>query len=54
MLIVLNDEKGPVPDVGYEEGVEAFRVTDRLSEREKMALMGETPSKIYHWSPTKA
>jgi len=38
----------------YEQGVEAFRVTDRLSDSEKTALMGETLSKIYSWSPTKA
>jgi predicted TIM-barrel fold metal-dependent hydrolase len=40
--------------LSYEEGVEAFRVTDRLSDSEKTALMGETLSKIYNWSPTKA
>jgi predicted TIM-barrel fold metal-dependent hydrolase len=40
--------------LSYEQGVEAFRVTDRLSESEKTALMGETLSKIYHWSPPKA
>ena len=38
----------------YEQGVEAFRVTDRLSDSEKAALMGETLTKIYNWSPGKA
>jgi predicted TIM-barrel fold metal-dependent hydrolase len=38
----------------YEQGVEAFRITDRLSDREKAALMGETLTKIYNWSPSKA
>ncbi|HEV2301594.1 MAG TPA: amidohydrolase family protein [Stellaceae bacterium] len=33
----------------YEEGVEAFRVTDRLSERERALLMGETLQRIYDW-----
>jgi predicted TIM-barrel fold metal-dependent hydrolase len=37
--------------LSYEQGVEAFRVTDRLSDSEKKALMGETLSKIYNWSP---
>jgi L-fuconolactonase len=38
----------------YEQGVEAFRVTDRLSDSEKAALMGETLTKIYNWSPARA
>ena len=36
----------------YEQGVEAFRVTDQLSDSERSALMGGTLSKIYNWSPT--
>ena len=35
----------------YEQGVEAFRVTDRLSDSERSALMGGTLEKIYGWSP---
>ena len=35
----------------YEQGVEAFRVTDQLSEAERSALMGGTLAKMYHWSP---
>jgi predicted TIM-barrel fold metal-dependent hydrolase len=35
----------------YEQGVEAFRVTDQLSEAERAALMGGSLAKIYHWSP---
>ncbi len=35
----------------YEQGVEAFRVTDRLSESERSTLMGGTLAKIYNWSP---
>jgi L-fuconolactonase len=38
----------------YKQGVEAFRVTDRLSDSEKAALMGETLTKIYKWSPAGA
>jgi L-fuconolactonase len=38
----------------YAQGVEAFRVTDRLSDSERTALMGETLSKIYNWSPSRA
>ena len=35
----------------YEQGVEAFRVTDRLSDSERSALMGGTLAKVYNWSP---
>ena len=35
----------------YEQGVEAFRVTDQLSDSERSALMGGTLAKIYGWSP---
>ena len=35
----------------YEQGVEAFRVTDQLSDSERSALMGGTLTKIYNWSP---
>ena len=35
----------------YDQGVEAFRVTDRLSDSERSALMGGTLTKIYNWSP---
>ena len=35
----------------YEQGVEAFRVTEQLSDSERSALMGGTLAKIYNWSP---
>ena len=35
----------------YEQGVEAFRVTDQLSDSERAALMGGSLAKIYNWSP---
>jgi predicted TIM-barrel fold metal-dependent hydrolase len=35
----------------YEQGVEAFRVTDRLSDSDRETLMGGTLSRIYNWSP---
>jgi predicted TIM-barrel fold metal-dependent hydrolase len=38
----------------YEQGVEAFRVTERVSDGEKAALMGETLTRIYRWSPRKS
>jgi predicted TIM-barrel fold metal-dependent hydrolase len=38
----------------YEQGVEAFRVADRLSDSERAALMGETLQRVYHWSPSPA
>ena len=36
----------------YEQGVEAFRVTDRLTDAERAALMGGSLAKIYGWSPS--
>lgn len=38
----------------YEQGVEAFRVTDRLSDGDRAALMGGTLRRVYNWSPSKA
>lgn len=35
----------------YEQGVEAFKVTDRLSDSDRSALMGGSLAKIYNWSP---
>jgi L-fuconolactonase len=37
----------------YKQGVEAFRVTDRLSDSERAALMGGTLKRVYDWSPTR-
>jgi L-fuconolactonase len=36
----------------YREGVEAFRVTDRLSDSDRIALMGETLRRVYRWAPS--
>jgi predicted TIM-barrel fold metal-dependent hydrolase len=38
----------------YKQGVEAFRVTDRLSDSERETLMGGTLRRVYGWTPTKA
>lgn len=37
----------------FEQGVEAFRVTDRLSNTDRAALMGGSLQRIYQWSPSK-
>jgi predicted TIM-barrel fold metal-dependent hydrolase len=37
----------------YEQGVQAFRVTDRLPDSDRTALMGETLKRVYRWSPTR-
>ena len=37
--------------LNYEQGVEAFRVTDQLSDSERSILMGGALAKIYNWSP---
>ncbi|HTV46783.1 MAG TPA: amidohydrolase family protein [Stellaceae bacterium] len=38
----------------YKEGVEAFRVTDRLSDHDRARLMGETLQRIYNWDAAAA
>jgi predicted TIM-barrel fold metal-dependent hydrolase len=38
----------------YEQGVEAFRVTDRLSDSDRAMLMGGALQRVYNWSPTQA
>jgi len=37
--------------LSYAQGVEAFRVTDRLKESDRARLMGGTVQKIYGWTP---
>jgi predicted TIM-barrel fold metal-dependent hydrolase len=37
----------------YREGVDSFRVTDRLSDSDRETLMGGSLQKIYGWSPGK-
>ncbi len=37
----------------YKEGVDAFHLTDRLSDSERATLMGETLTRIYNWPPSK-
>ena len=37
----------------YKQGVDAFRMSDRLSDAERAALMGGTLTRVYNWSPTK-
>jgi predicted TIM-barrel fold metal-dependent hydrolase len=34
----------------YQQGVESFRVTDRLSDSDRIALMGESLMRVYNWS----
>ena len=34
----------------YKQGVDAFRITDRLSASDRATLMGETLAQIYNWS----
>ena len=36
----------------YKEGVDAFRVTDRLSDSDRAQLMGGTLTKVYGWAPS--
>ena len=35
----------------FEQGVESFRVTDKLTDSDRATLMGGTLSRIYKWSP---
>ena len=36
----------------YKQGVEPFRMTNRLSDSDKAKLMGGTLEKVYRWSPS--
>ena len=36
----------------YEQGVEAFQVSDRISDSERADLMGRTLQRFYNWSPS--
>ena len=38
----------------YAQGVDAFRVTDRLSDSDRATLMGGTLTRVYHWEPATA
>jgi predicted TIM-barrel fold metal-dependent hydrolase len=37
--------------VNYEQAVEPFRLTDRLSDSERAMLMGGACAKAYNWEP---
>ena len=37
----------------YKQGVEPFRLTDRISDGDRAMLMGGALSKIYKWAPSK-
>jgi predicted TIM-barrel fold metal-dependent hydrolase len=37
----------------YQQGVDAFRDTDRLSESDKATLMGGALQRVYKWSPKR-
>ena len=39
--------------VNYKQAVEPFRVTDRLTERERATLMGGACAQAYGWAPDK-
>ncbi len=38
----------------YQQGVEPFRLTKRLTDAERATLMGEAAARVYNWAPTKA
>ena len=38
----------------YKQGVDAFRVTDRLSDNDRAVLMGDTLARVYNWPRSKA
>jgi predicted TIM-barrel fold metal-dependent hydrolase len=37
----------------YQQGVDAFRVTDRLSDTDRRTLMGGTLERVYKWAPKR-
>jgi L-fuconolactonase len=38
----------------FQQEVEAFHVTDRLSDSERAALMGGTLERVYNWHRSEA
>ena len=40
--------------LSYRDAVEAFRVTDRLSDGDRALLMGESLARVYRWRPARA
>jgi L-fuconolactonase len=36
--------------LNYEQGIESFRVTDRLSDSDRTALLGATLQRVYNWT----
>ena len=40
--------------VTYQQAVDAFRLTDRLSDSDKATLMGESLTRVYRWAPSPA
>jgi L-fuconolactonase len=38
--------------ISYRDGVEPFRLTDRLSDSDRAMLMGGACARAYGWSPT--
>jgi L-fuconolactonase len=38
----------------YEQGVESFRLTDRLSDSDRATLMGGSLTRVYKWAPGKS
>ena len=40
--------------ISYAQGVEPFRLTDRLSDSDRAKLMGGALQEIYGWGPTKS
>jgi L-fuconolactonase len=39
--------------LSYQQGVDAFRLTDQLSASDRAALMGGTLQRVYDWCPAK-
>lgn len=37
----------------YAQGVDAFRITDRLTEADRAVLMGGSAARIYGWTPSR-
>ena len=37
----------------YQQGVEPFRLTKRLTDAERATLMGDAAARVYKWTPTK-
>jgi hypothetical protein len=50
---VMTDWTRAIALLTCKQGVEAFRVVERLSDGDRALLMGETSARVYNWSASR-